>query len=267
MAEKHDGPEDTTFSFGDLAFPRRLCFNWRDLLASDFEVGPFVSSLRMKTPLSTIQKDLERVLEWIESEIVGLIDKDYSKFIGVSRTVSEIGAQLERASEPLSVLSTSLDAVLRKVRSSTTRLEDLMVRQTSLIRNEWAVRRNEATAEKAKLLISTIRKIESLSSSPGYSPSKEDRIFVQRATDLLVALSVHFALIPSDYPSSVDSETVEELTQKTKEILDHHFTHAVKTNDHDVLVYCLRGYVDLDLQEHAEEKYGRAFVQPAFERV
>eukprot|EP01006_Ploeotia_vitrea_P024341 TRINITY_DN5712_c0_g1_i1.p1 TRINITY_DN5712_c0_g1~~TRINITY_DN5712_c0_g1_i1.p1 ORF type:complete len:922 (-),score=115.08 TRINITY_DN5712_c0_g1_i1:137-2833(-) len=80
----------------------QLCFNEEEFKADDFDQVQFVIEKKRHIPLETLQKDLQKYFDYLQQEVVELINTDlYDNFLSVSNKLYGLDAELHNACDPL----------------------------------------------------------------------------------------------------------------------------------------------------------------------
>ena len=64
--------------------PEDLCFSTDALIAKDFNVDEFVSTIRKRVTIECLREDLDGYFRTLKNAMVELINKDYADFVALS---------------------------------------------------------------------------------------------------------------------------------------------------------------------------------------
>ncbi|KAK1272331.1 hypothetical protein QJS04_geneDACA012651 [Acorus gramineus] len=110
--------------FGD---PIDASPSWLDksaFLSPTFDPDPYLSSLRPFVPLESLRSELRSHLSSLESELVELINRDYSDFVSLSGRLVDVGPAVARMRGPLSEFRAKAEAFRATVAEVLTMLDD-----------------------------------------------------------------------------------------------------------------------------------------------
>eukprot|EP00762_Andalucia_godoyi_P001338 ANDGO_04895.mRNA.1 Conserved oligomeric Golgi complex subunit 2 len=233
--------------------PRNLSFDPRSsFLSPDFDVARFVSDMRHKVPLSSLKNDLEKYLEWVQGEMVDLINRDYSEFIGVSRAISDVGEAIEKMKTPLSQLYTSMESHYGSLEKSLQQIQEkLQERVRLLVRKERVLRASSAKQrlEDAEKLVA---RLPSGSMAAGQAVFEDVLADVAVLVEVLILLRLDAHSLKHE-PFGFPLSSVEGIFSRADHFLAQLLVHALHAARVDYAVEILTFFSQLKMERRAEE--------------
>jgi hypothetical protein len=103
-AASHPPPPPATDLFGEPIEAHPPWFKPDSFLRPDFDPDAYVAELRSYVPLESLAAELRSHLAALRAELVGLINRDYADFVGLSARLKGVDAAAARMRAPLADL-------------------------------------------------------------------------------------------------------------------------------------------------------------------
>eukprot|EP00271_Cylindrocystis_brebissonii_P011692 TRINITY_DN29604_c0_g1_i1.p1 TRINITY_DN29604_c0_g1~~TRINITY_DN29604_c0_g1_i1.p1 ORF type:complete len:817 (-),score=155.92 TRINITY_DN29604_c0_g1_i1:242-2692(-) len=115
--------------FGDDSDSQPLWFKKDAFVEDDFDSEAYISELRRFVPLETLRGELRSHLQGLKSELVELINRDYTDFVNLSTKLVDVDGAVLRMRMPLMELRTKLLLVREGVATSLAQLQEGLQRR------------------------------------------------------------------------------------------------------------------------------------------
>ncbi|KAL0928501.1 hypothetical protein M5K25_000385 [Dendrobium thyrsiflorum] len=268
-----------------------LWFKKSSFLRADFDPESYIADLRTFVPLESLGAELRSHLATLKSELVELINRDYTDFVSLSTRLVDVDSSVARMRAPLAEFRDKVGAFRIAVENSLSSLRSGL-RQ-----------RAEASAAREMLerlldtfhVVSKVEKlIKELPTTVSIGPSA-DLVHVEKGilsnenslhpaengTNFRVTQSILLERIASemnrikfsisnakDLPFIVN---LEKRIQSAIELLDHSlgncFKDGLEHHDEDAIYNCLRAYAAIDNTAAAEEIFRLVIVTPLIQKI
>lgn len=257
-------------------------------LRADFDPDAYVAELRSYVPLESLAAELRSHLAALRAELVGLINRDYADFVGLSARLKGVDAAAARMRAPLAELRDKVAgfrgaaaaalAALRaglEQRTAATAARELL---ELLLDTSHVVSKVEKLIKELPTAPSDSSNVEVVSLDKGHSgnDTTPPNVEVGRETQ-----SILLERIASEmnrlkfYISHAQNlpfiENMEKRVQGATKLLDGSlercFVDGLEHRDAKVIYNCLRAYAAIDNTSSAEELFRTTVVSPLIQKI
>ncbi|KAI3978027.1 hypothetical protein MKX01_032404 [Papaver californicum] len=287
----HHRSTTTTDIFGDPLDSKPLWFKPNSFLQPNFNPESYISDLRTFVPLNNLRSELQSHLSSLKSELIELINRDYTDFVNLSTKLVDIESSISRMRAPLTDLRDKILIFRDSVEGS------LLGLQNGLRKRGEA----ENVREVLELLLDTfhvVSKVEKLikelpsvptdwsngevistensSLSNGNSSQHAENetsvretqsMLLERISSEMNRLKFYIAHA-QNFPFI---ENMEKRIQSASLLLDaslgHCFVNGLEHRDANVIYNCLRAYAAIDNTTGAEEIFRTTILSPLVQQI
>ncbi|CAN6297050.1 unnamed protein product [Urochloa humidicola] len=274
-------PSPATDLFGEPIEAHPPWFKPDSFLRADFDPDAYVAELRSYVPLESLAAELRAHLAALRAELVGLINRDYADFVGLSARLKGVDAAAARMRAPLADLRDKVAAFRAGAAAA------LAALRAGLDQRAAAT----AARELLELLLDTshvVSKVEKLIKELPSAPSDSsnaahsiDTQNVEAGTGVRETQSILLERIASEmnrlkfYISHAQNlpfiENMEKRVQGATKLLDGSlercFVDGLEHRDAKVIYNCLRAYAAIDNTSSAEELFRTTVVSPLIQKI
>ncbi|KAK1318996.1 hypothetical protein QJS10_CPB04g00286 [Acorus calamus] len=277
--------------FGD---PIDASPSWLDksaFLSPTFDPDPYLSALRPFVPLESLRSELRSHLSSLESELVELINRDYSDFVSLSGRLVDVGPAVARMRGPLSEFRAKAEAFRATVAEVLTMLDDGLRKRAGAAAAREALEMLLDTfhvVSKVEKLIKELPTVPADGSSADAVSSERGPLsngnlsqHVENPTNLRETQSILLERIASEmnrlkfYIAHAQDlpfiKNVERRIQSASLLLDgslgHCFEAGLENRDANAIYNCLRAYAAIDNTSGAEEIFRSTIVSPFVQKI
>ncbi|CAN6314469.1 unnamed protein product [Urochloa humidicola] len=275
-------PTPATDLFGEPIEAHPPWFKPDSFLRADFDPDAYVAELRSYVPLESLAAELRAHLAALRAELVGLINRDYADFVGLSARLKGVDAAAARMRAPLADLRDKVAGFRAGAAAALAALRAGLEQRAAAT----------AARELLELLLDTshvVSKVEKLikelPSAPSDSSNAEvhsiDTQNVEAGTGVRETQSILLERIASEmnrlkfYISHAQNlpfiENMEKRVQGATKLLDGSlercFVDGLEHRDAKVIYNCLRAYAAIDNTSSAEELFRTTVVSPLIQKI
>ncbi|PAN44014.1 hypothetical protein PAHAL_9G011300 [Panicum hallii] len=275
-------PAPATDLFGEPIEAHPPWFKPDSFLRADFDPDAYVAELRSYVPLESLAAELRAHLAALRAELVGLINRDYADFVGLSARLKGVDAAAARMRAPLADLRDKVAGFRAGAAAALAALRAGLEQRAAAT----------AARELLELLLDTshvVSKVEKLikelPSAPSDSSNAEvqsiDTQNVEAGTGVRETQSILLERIASEmnrlkfYISHAQNlpfiENMEKRVQGATKLLDGSlercFVDGLEHRDAKVIYNCLRAYAAIDNTSSAEELFRTTVVYPLIQKI
>ncbi|KAG2544500.1 hypothetical protein PVAP13_9KG014400 [Panicum virgatum] len=275
-------PAPATDLFGEPIEAHPPWFKPDSFLRADFDPDAYVAELRSYVPLESLAAELRAHLAALRAELVGLINRDYADFVGLSARLKGVDAAAARMRAPLADLRDKVAGFRAGAAAALAALRAGLEQRAAAT----------AARELLELLLDTshvVSKVEKLikelPSAPSDSSNAEvqsiDTQNVEAGTGVRETQSILLERIASEmnrlkfYISHAQNlpfiENMEKRVQGATKLLDGSlercFVDGLEHRDAKVIYNCLRAYAAIDNTSSAEELFRATVVSPLIQKI
>ncbi|KAG8061779.1 hypothetical protein GUJ93_ZPchr0003g17234 [Zizania palustris] len=288
MADLAVAPTDL---FGEPIEAHPPWFKPEAFLRADFDPDAYVADLRSYVPLDSLANELRSHLAALRAELVGLINRDYADFVGLSARLKGVDAAAARMRAPLAELRDKVAAfraaaaaalaALRaglEQRAAATAARELL---ELLLDTSHVVSKVEKLIKELPTAPSDSSNIQAVSGDKGYSGNANTPPNVEAGTDVRETQSILLERIASEmnrlkfYISHAQNlpfiENMEKRVQGATKLLDGSLERCLvdglQHRDGKVIYNCLRAYAAIDNTSSAEEIFRTTVVSPLIQKI
>uniref|UniRef100_A0ACD5XES7 Uncharacterized protein n=1 Tax=Avena sativa TaxID=4498 RepID=A0ACD5XES7_AVESA len=274
--------------FGEPIEAHPPWFRPESFLRAGFDPDAYVAELRSYVPLESLATELRAHLAALRAELVGLINRDYADFVGLSARLKGVDAAAARMRAPLADLRDKVAAFRATAATALAALRAGLEQRAAA----------SAARELLELLLDTshvVSKVEKLikelPTAPSDSSNAEvgsvDKDYsgnntnVEAGTDVRETQSILLERIASEmnrlkfYISHAQNlpfiENMEKRVQGATKLLDGSlercFVVGLEHRDAKVIYNCLRAYAAIDNTSSAEELFRTTVVSPLIQKI
>ncbi|CAL4937086.1 unnamed protein product [Urochloa decumbens] len=235
-------PAPATDLFGEPIEAHPPWFKPDSFLRADFDPDAYVAELRSYVPLESLAAELRAHLAALRAELVGLINRDYADFVGLSARLKGVDAAAARMRAPLADLRDKV-AGFRAGASAA-----LAALRAGLEQRAAAT----AARELLELLLDTSHVV-----------SKVEKL-IKELPSVKLFYQTHAQNLPF-------IENMEKRVQGATKLLDGSlercFVDGLEHRDAKVIYNCLRAYAAIDNTSSAEELFRTTVVSPLIQKI
>nr|BAK01513.1 predicted protein [Hordeum vulgare subsp. vulgare] len=277
--------------FGETIEAHPPWFRPEAFLRAGFDPDAYVAELRSYVPLESLAAELRSHLAALRAELVGLINRDYADFVGLSARLKGVDAAAARMRAPLADLrdkvaafraaASAALAALRaglEQRAAATQARELL---ELLLDTSHVVSKVEKLIKELPTAPSDSSDVEVRSVDKGYSGNDTTPSNVEAGTDVRETQSILLERIASEmnrlkfYISHAQNlpfiENMEKRVQGATKLLDGSlercFVVGLEHRDAKVIYNCLRAYAAIDNTSSAEELFRTTVVSPLIQKI
>ncbi|XP_020166308.1 conserved oligomeric Golgi complex subunit 2 [Aegilops tauschii subsp. strangulata] len=277
--------------FGETIEAHPPWFRPEAFLRAGFDPDAYVAELRSYVPLESLAAELRSHLAALRAELVGLINRDYADFVGLSARLKGVDAAAARMRAPLADLrdkvaafraaASAALAALRaglEQRAAATQARELL---ELLLDTSHVVSKVEKLIKELPTAPSDSSDVEDRSVDKGYSGNDTTSPNVEAGTDVRETQSILLERIASEmnrlkfYISHAQNlpfiENMEKRVQGATKLLDGSlercFVVGLEHRDAKVIYNCLRAYAAIDNTSSAEELFRTTVVSPLIQKI
>uniref|UniRef100_A0A804P622 Conserved oligomeric Golgi complex subunit 2 n=1 Tax=Zea mays TaxID=4577 RepID=A0A804P622_MAIZE len=253
-------------------------------LRASFDPDAYVAELRSYVPLESLAAELRAHLDALRAELVGLINRDYADFVGLSARLKGVDAAAARMRAPLADLRDKVAAFRAGASAALAALRAGLEQRAAAA----------AARELLELLLDAfhvVSKVEKLIKELPTAPSDLSNAEVPNSdtgtpngvagTGVSETQSILLERIASEmnrlkfYISHAQNlpfiENMEKRVQGATKLLDGSlercFVDGLEHRDAKVIYNCLRAYAAIDNTSSAEELFRTAVVSPLIQKI
>ncbi|WVZ61273.1 hypothetical protein U9M48_011175 [Paspalum notatum var. saurae] len=290
MADLAVAPAPTDL-FGEPIEAHPPWFKPDSFLRADFDPDAYVAELRSFVPLESLAAELRAHLAQLRAELVGLINRDYADFVGLSARLKGVDAAAARMRAPLAELRDKVAGFRAGAAAALAALRAGLQQRAAAT----------AARELLELLLDTshvVSKVEKLIKELPTAPSDSSNAQVPSAdrgnpnrdagtpnveagTGVRETQSILLERIASEmnrlkfYISHAQNlpfiENMEKRVQGATKLLDGSlercFVDGLEHRDAKVIYNCLRAYAAIDNTSSAEELFRTKVVSPLIQKI
>ncbi|MCL7027685.1 hypothetical protein MKW94_025330 [Papaver nudicaule] len=287
----HHRSTTTTDIFGDPLDSKPLWFKPNSFLQPNFNPESYISDLRTFVPFDNLRSELQSHLSSLKSELIELINRDYTDFVNLSTKLVDIESSISRMRAPLTDLRDKILLFRDSVEGS------LLGLQNGLRKRGEA----ENVREVLELLLDTfhvVSKVEKLikelpsvptdwsngegnSTENSYLSNGNSLQHAENETNVRETQSMLLERIASEmnrlnfYIAHAQNfpfiENMEKRIQSASLLLDaslgHCFVNGLEHRDANVIYNCLRAYAAIDNTTGAEEIFRTTILSPLVQQI
>ncbi|KAG8098937.1 hypothetical protein GUJ93_ZPchr0013g36975 [Zizania palustris] len=214
-------PQQPTDLFGEPIEAHPPWFKPEAFLRADFDPDAYVADLRSYVPLDSLAAELRSHLAALRAELVGLINRDYADFVGLSARLKGVDAAAARMRAPLADLRDKVAAFRAATAAALAALRAGLEQRASAT----------AARELLELLLDTSHVVsKAISGNKGYSGNAITPPIVDAGIDVRETQSILLERIASEmnrlkfYTSHAQNlpfiENLEKRVQGATKLLD-----------------------------------------------
>ncbi|XP_020580665.1 conserved oligomeric Golgi complex subunit 2 [Phalaenopsis equestris] len=261
-----------------------LWFKKSSFLSADFDPESYIADLRTFVPLESLGAELRSHLATLKSELVELINRDYTDFVSLSTRLVDVDSSVARMRAPLADFRDKVGAFRIAVDNSLSSLRGgLRQRAEASAAREILERLLDTfhVVSKVEKLIKELPTTVSGSSADLVLSNENSLQPAEIGTNFRVTQSILLERIASemnrikfsisnakDLPFIVN---MEKRIQNTTEMLDNSlgncFKDGLEHHDEDAIYNCLRAYAAIDNTAAAEEIFRTVIVTPLIQNI
>ncbi|OEL31588.1 Conserved oligomeric Golgi complex subunit 2 [Dichanthelium oligosanthes] len=287
----HPPPAPATDLFGEPIEAHPPWFKPDSFLRADFDPDAYVAELRSYVPLESLAAELRAHLAALRAELVGLINRDYADFVGLSARLKGVDAAAARMRAPLAELRDKVAsfraaaaaalATLRaglEQRAAATAARELL---ELLLDTSHVVSKVEKLIKELPSAPSDSSNVQAPSIDKGYPGNDTATPNVEAGTGVRETQSILLERIASEmnrlkfYISHAQNlpfiENMEKRVQGATKLLDGSlercFVDGLEHRDAKVIYNCLRAYAAIDNTSSAEELFRTTVVSPLIQKI
>lgn len=277
--------------FGETIEAHPPWFRPEAFLRAGFDPDAYVAELRSYVPLESLAAELRSHLAALRAELVGLINRDYADFVGLSARLKGVDTAAARMRAPLADLrdkvaafraaASAALAALRaglEQRAAATQARELL---ELLLDTSHVVSKVEKLIKELPTAPSDSSDVEDRSVDKGYPGNDTTSPNVEAGTDVRETQSILLERIASEmnrlkfYISHAQNlpfiENMEKRVQGATKLLDGSlercFVVGLEHRDAKVIYNCLRAYAAIDNTSSAEELFRTTVVSPLIQKI
>ncbi|TVT96986.1 hypothetical protein EJB05_57793 [Eragrostis curvula] len=274
-------PPPATDLFGEPIEAHPPWFKPDSFLRPDFDPDAYVAELRSYVPLESLAAELRSHLAALRAELVGLINRDYADFVGLSARLKGVDAAAARMRAPLAELRDKVAgfragaaaglAALRaglEQRAAATAARELL---ELLLDTSHVVSKVEKLIKELPTAPSDSSNVEFSSASPnveaGTGVRETQSILLERIASEMNRLKFYISHA-QNLPFIVNMEKrVQGATKLLDGSLERCFVDGLEHRDAKVIYNCLRAYAAIDNTSSAEELFRTTVVSPLLQKI
>ncbi|CAD6207647.1 unnamed protein product [Miscanthus lutarioriparius] len=284
LAAAAAAPPPATDLFGEPIEAHPPWFKPDAFLRAGFDPDAYVAELRSYVPLESLAAELRAHLAALRAELVGLINRDYADFVGLSARLKGVDAAAARMRAPLADLRDKVAAFRAGASAALAALRAGLEQRAAAT----------AARELLELLLDTshvVSKVEKLIKELPTAPSDSLNAEVpnndtgtpngEAGTGVRETQSILLERIASEmnrlkfYISHAQNlpfiENMEKRVQGATKLLDGSleccFVDGLEHRDAKVIYNCLRAYAAIDNTSSAEELFRTTVVSPLIQKI
>ncbi|PWZ54144.1 Conserved oligomeric Golgi complex subunit 2 [Zea mays] len=284
MADLATAPPPAMDLFGEPIEAHPPWFKPDAFLRAGFDADAYVAELRSYVPLDSLAAELRAHLAALRAELVGLINRDYADFVGLSARLKGVDAAAARMRAPLADLRDKVAAFRAGASAALAALRAGLQQRAAAT----------AARELLELLLDTshvVSKVEKLIKELPTAPSDSSNAEIpindtgtpngEAGTGVRETQSILLERIASEmnrlkfYISHAENlpfiENMEKRIQGATKLLDGSlercFVDGLEHRDAKVIYNCLRAYAAIDNTSSAEELFRTTVVSPLIQKI
>uniref|UniRef100_A0A804M7D8 Conserved oligomeric Golgi complex subunit 2 n=1 Tax=Zea mays TaxID=4577 RepID=A0A804M7D8_MAIZE len=284
MADLVMAPPPAMDLFGEPIEAHPPWFKPDAFLRAGFDADAYVAELRSYVPLDSLAAELRAHLAALRAELVGLINRDYADFVGLSAHLKGVDAAAARMRAPLADLRDKVAAFRAGASAALAALREGLQQRAAAT----------AARELLELLLDTshvVSKVEKLIKELPTAPSDSSNAEIpindtgtpngKAGTGVRETQSILLERIASEmnrlkfYISHAENlpfiENMEKRIQGATKLLDGSlercFVDGLEHRDAKVIYNCLRAYAAIDNTSSAEELFRTTVVSPLIQKI
>eukprot|EP00240_Pyramimonas_obovata_P002752 CAMPEP_0118923858 /NCGR_PEP_ID=MMETSP1169-20130426/2236_1 /TAXON_ID=36882 /ORGANISM="Pyramimonas obovata, Strain CCMP722" /LENGTH=755 /DNA_ID=CAMNT_0006864913 /DNA_START=219 /DNA_END=2486 /DNA_ORIENTATION=- len=249
--------------YGDLTEP--LWFRKEAFLANDFEADVYVNDLRRYVPLTTLRTELDNHLVSLNSELVELINKDYTDFVNLSTKLVDVDGAVLRMRAPLIELQTKLRNVRKDIVRALEAIQSALARRQEAANMRSTLELMLDTANVVAKVEQLLAEFEQLDKSSSGDKTRA-RVLERIASEVnrlkfYVARGQDLSFVKSMMPRIKNAEG--QLSDGLQECL----SSALDNKNQLVTLHCLLAYAAMDNVAGAETAVRQVVVAPVVSKL
>lgn len=281
-------PPPPTDLFGEPIEAHPPWFRPDAFLRAGFDPDAYVAELRAYVPLESLAAELRAHLAALRAELVGLINRDYADFVGLSARLKGVDAAAARMRAPLADLRDKVAAFRAAAAAALAALRAGLDQRAAASNARELL---ELLLDTSHVVSKVEKLIKELPTAPSDSSSAEvgsaDKSYtgndtsVESGTDVRETQSILLERIASEmnrlkfYISHAQNlpfiENMEKRVQGATKLLDGSlercFVVGLEHRDAKVIYNCLRAYAAIDNTSSAEELFRTTVVSPLIQKI
>ena len=111
---------------GEDHMQHSYCFSLTELSAPTFDPVAFVQRTSEHVSLEALKADLDRFYKKVESDLLALINRNYTDFVEISSKLEGMDEKLHKVSQPLEHVKSKGVGVLRQTKETLLRLDEMI---------------------------------------------------------------------------------------------------------------------------------------------
>ena len=111
---------------GEDHMQHSYCFSLTELSAPTFDPVNFVQRTSEHVSLEALKADLDRFYKKVESDLLALINRNYTDFVEISSKLEGMDEKLQKVSQPLEHVKSKGVGVLRQTKETLLRLDEMI---------------------------------------------------------------------------------------------------------------------------------------------
>ncbi|XP_062213020.1 conserved oligomeric Golgi complex subunit 2-like isoform X1 [Phragmites australis] len=291
VAPPQPAPAPATDLFGEPIEAHPPWFKPDSFLRVDFDPDAYVAELRTYVPLESLAAELRAHLAALRAELVGLINRDYADFVGLSARLKGVDAAAARMRAPLAELRDKVAgfraaaaaalAALRaglEQRAAATAARELL---ELLLDTSHVVSKVEKLIKELPTAPSDSSNVEVHLVDKGYPSNDPGAPNAEAGTGVRETQSILLERIASEmnrlkfYISHAQNlpfivnmdKRVQGATKLLDGSLERCFVDGLEHRDARVIYNCLRAYAAIDNTSSAEDLFRITVVSPLIQKI
>ncbi|KAH0470863.1 hypothetical protein IEQ34_000586 [Dendrobium chrysotoxum] len=268
-----------------------LWFKKSSFLRADFDPESYIADLRTFVPLESLGAELRSHLATLKSELVELINRDYTDFVSLSTRLVDVDSSVARMRAPLAEFRDKVAAFRIAVENSLSSLRSGLRQRAEasaaremlerLLDTFHVVSKVEKLIKELPITVSIGPNADLVHVEKGILSNENSLHPAENGTNFRVTQSILLERIASemnrikfsisnakDLPFIVN---LEKRIQSATELLDHSlgncFKDGLEHHDEDAIYNCLRAYAAIDNTAAAEEIFRIVIVTPLIQKI
>ncbi|PKU79464.1 conserved oligomeric Golgi complex subunit 2 isoform X1 [Dendrobium catenatum] len=268
-----------------------LWFKKSSFLRADFDPESYIADLRTFVPLESLGAELRSHLATLKSELVELINRDYTDFVSLSTRLVDVDSSVARMRAPLVEFRDKAGAFRIAVENSLSSLRSGLRQRAEasaaremlerLLDTFHVVSKVEKLIKELPITVSIGPGADLVHVEKGILSNENSLHPAENGTNFRVTQSILLERIASemnrikfsisnakDLPFIVN---LEKRIQSATELLDHSlgncFKDGLEHHDDDAIYNCLRAYAAIDNTTAAEEIFRIVIVTPLIQKI
>lgn len=238
-------------------------FDKNALLSKEFSPDEFISECQRRVghPLS----ELEQFSKAADSELIELINKEYSQFLRLSTDLAGLEPLFDRMEGTLKQLNNEANGAWHKLSNDYAEIERLLADRRALTEKRAALELRsslEAAVSKVEALLQQEQDLRSMKLDDSSLSNT-----IERVTNDLNQIRFYCTKGAKDPFVQQMQQRVKAVEAQTKQTLDELFVRALEAQNQDFALSAIRAYGALAGQRQAEQIFRRVTVDPYLQLV